>query len=54
MAMAERRNIEGGAILRDWFFVPGAKGPAPATTMAYGCAGVKEHGKWNCDICDIF
>jgi dienelactone hydrolase len=27
-----------------WLFVPGAKGPAPAITMAHGYAGVKEHG----------
>lgn len=48
MAMAERRNIEfgveGGVTLRGWLFVPGAKGPAPAITMAHGYAGVKEHG----------
>src|SRR6266446_5331646 len=48
MAMAERRNIEfgveGGVTLRGWLFVPGAKGPAPAITMADGYAGVKEHG----------
>ncbi len=35
MAMAERKNIEfgveGGVTLRGWLFVPGAKGPAPAT-----------------------
>ena len=30
--------------LRGWLFVPGAKGPAPAITMAHGYAGVKEHG----------
>ena len=45
MAIAERRNIEfgveGGATLRGWLFVPGAKGPAPAITMAHGYAGVK-------------
>ena len=48
MAIAERRNIEfgveGGVTLRGWLFVPGAKGPAPAITMAHGYAGVKEHG----------
>ena len=48
MAMAERRNVEfaveGGVTLRDWLFVPGAKGPAPAITMAHGYAGVKELG----------
>src|SRR5271165_1476710 len=48
MAMAERKNIEfgveGGVTLRGWLFVPGAKGPAPAVTMAHGYAGVKEHG----------
>jgi fermentation-respiration switch protein FrsA (DUF1100 family) len=48
MAMAERRNIEfgveGGVTLRGWLFVPNAKGPAPAITMAHGYAGVKEHG----------
>src|ERR1700758_5487598 len=48
MAMAEKRNIEfgveGGVTLRGWLFVPGAKGPAPAITMAHGYAGVKEHG----------
>src|ERR1700738_4355877 len=48
MAMAERKNIEfgveGGVTLRGWLFVPGAKGPAPAITMAHGYAGVKEHG----------
>src|ERR1700721_1710869 len=48
MAMAERRNIEfgveGGVTLRGWLFVPGAKGPAPAITMAHGYAGVREHG----------
>jgi dienelactone hydrolase len=47
MAMAERKNIEfgveGGVTLRGWLFVPGAKGPAPAITMAHGYAGVKEH-----------
>ena len=47
MAIAERRNIEfgveGGVTLRGWLFVPGAKGPAPAITMAHGYAGVKEH-----------
>jgi hypothetical protein len=36
--MAERRNIEfgveGGVTLRGWLFVPDAKGPAPAITMA--------------------
>src|SRR5258707_12816967 len=41
--MAERRNIEfgveGGVTLRGWLFVPGAKGPAPAITMAHGYAG---------------
>jgi fermentation-respiration switch protein FrsA (DUF1100 family) len=46
--MAERKNIEfgveGGVTLRGWLFVPGAKGPAPAITMAHGYAGVKEHG----------
>src|ERR1700730_8918448 len=46
--MAERRNIEfgveGGLTLRGWLFIPGAKGPAPAITMAHGYAGVKEHG----------
>ena len=46
--MAERKNIEfgveGGVTLRVWLFVPGAKGPAPAITMAHGYAGVKEHG----------
>ncbi len=46
--MAERRNIEfgvdGGVTLRGWLFIPGAKGPAPAITMAHGYAGVKEHG----------
>ena len=46
--MAERRNIEfgveGGVTLRGWLFVPAAKGPAPAITMAHGYAGVKEHG----------
>ncbi len=40
MAMAERKNIEfgveGGVTLRGWLFVPGAKGPAPAITMAHG------------------
>jgi len=40
--MAERRNVEfaveGGATLRGWLFVPGAKGPAPAITMAHGYA----------------
>jgi hypothetical protein len=39
MAMAERRNIEfgveGGVTLRGWLFVPGAKTPAPAITMAH-------------------
>jgi cephalosporin-C deacetylase-like acetyl esterase len=25
--------------LRGWLFVPGAKGPAPAITMAHGYAG---------------
>jgi cephalosporin-C deacetylase-like acetyl esterase len=39
-AMAERRNVEfaveGGVTLRGWLFVPGAKGPAPAITMAHG------------------
>ena len=48
MAIAERRKIEfgveGGVTLRGWLFVPGAKGPAPAITMAHGYAGVKEHG----------
>jgi uncharacterized protein len=48
MAKAERRNIEfgveGGVTLRGWLFVPNAKGPAPAITMAHGYAGVKEHG----------
>lgn len=48
MAIAERKNIEfgveGGVRLRGWLFVPGAKGPAPAITMAHGYAGVKEHG----------
>jgi dipeptidyl aminopeptidase/acylaminoacyl peptidase len=48
MATAERRNIEfgveGGVTLRGWLFVPNAKGPAPAITMAHGYAGVKEHG----------
>ena len=48
MAMAERKNIEfgveGGVTLRGWLFVPDAKGPAPAITMAHGYAGVKEHG----------
>src|SRR3981189_1351076 len=48
MAMAERKNIEfvveGGVTLHGWLFVPGAKGPAPAITMAHGYAGVKEHG----------
>src|SRR5580700_516275 len=48
MAMTERRNVgfavEGGATLRGWLFVPGAKGPAPAITMAHGYAGVKEQG----------
>src|ERR1700693_5781819 len=48
MTIAERRNIEvgveGGVTLRGWLFVPGAKGPAPAITMAHGYAGVKEHG----------
>src|ERR1700737_3155333 len=48
MAMAERRNIEfggeGGVTLRGWLFVPGAKTPAKAITMAHGYAGVKEHG----------
>ena len=48
MAIAERRNIEfgveGGVTLHGWLFVPGAKGPAPAITMAHGYAGVKEHG----------
>jgi fermentation-respiration switch protein FrsA (DUF1100 family) len=48
MATAERRNIEfgveGGVMLRGWLFVPNAKGPAPAITMAHGYAGVKEHG----------
>jgi dienelactone hydrolase len=48
MAMAESRNIEfgveGGVTLRGWLFVPNAKGPAPAITMAHGYAGVKEHG----------
>jgi uncharacterized protein len=47
-AMAERRNVEfvveGGVTLRGWLFVPGAKGPAPAITMAHGYAGVKELG----------
>ena len=47
MAIAERKNIEfgveGGVTLRGWLFVPGAKGPAPAITMAHGYAGVKEH-----------
>ena len=42
MAMAERKNIEfgveGGVTLRGWLFVPGAKGPAPAITMAHGYA----------------
>ncbi len=46
--MAERRNVEfvveGGVTLRGWLFVPGAKGLAPAITMAHGYAGVKEHG----------
>jgi fermentation-respiration switch protein FrsA (DUF1100 family) len=45
---AERRNVEfaveGGVTLRGWLFVPGAKGPAPAITMAHGYAGVKEQG----------
>jgi uncharacterized protein len=48
LRMAERKNIEfgveGGVTLRGWLFVPGAKGPAPAITMAHGYAGVKEHG----------
>src|SRR5580700_3261277 len=48
MAMVERRNVEfaveGGVTLRGWLFVPGAKGPAPAITMAHGYAGVKELG----------
>jgi fermentation-respiration switch protein FrsA (DUF1100 family) len=48
MAMAERRNVEfaveGGVTLRGWLFVPGAKGPAPAITMAHGYAGVKDLG----------
>jgi uncharacterized protein len=48
MAMAERKNVEfaveGGATLRGWLFVPGAKGPARAITLAHGYAGVKEHG----------
>ena len=48
MAMVERNNVEfgveGGVTLRGWLFVPGAKGPAPAITMAHGYAGVKEHG----------
>ena len=48
MAMAERKNIEfgveGGVTLRGWLFLPGAKGLAPAITMAHGYAGVKEHG----------
>jgi len=48
MAMAERRNVEfgveGGVRLRGWLFVPGAKGPAPAITMAHGYGGLKEHG----------
>src|SRR6478609_4566070 len=48
MAIAERRNIEfgveGGVTLRGWLFVPGAKTPAPAISMAHGYAGVKEHG----------
>jgi fermentation-respiration switch protein FrsA (DUF1100 family) len=48
MAMADRRNVEfegeGGVTLRGWLFVPGAKGPAPAITMAHGYAGVKELG----------
>jgi uncharacterized protein len=43
MAMAERKNIEfgveGGVTLRGWLFVPGAKGPAPAITMAHSYAG---------------
>jgi len=46
--MAERKNIEfgveGGVTLRGWLFVPSAKDPAPAITMAHGYAGVKEHG----------
>ena len=46
--MVERKNVEfgveGGVRLRGWLFVPGAKGPAPAITMAHGYAGVKEHG----------
>jgi dienelactone hydrolase len=48
MTMAERKNIEfaveGGVTLRGWLFVPGAKGPASAITMAHGYAGVKEQG----------
>src|SRR6202045_4891077 len=48
MAMAERRKVEfgveGGVRLRGWLFVPGAKGPAPAITMAHGYGGLKEHG----------
>jgi uncharacterized protein len=47
MAIAERRNIEfgvEGVTLRGWLFVPGAKGPAAAITLAHGYAGVKEHG----------
>ena len=42
MAMADRRNVEfeveGGVTLRGWLFVPGAKGPAPAITMAHAIA----------------
>jgi hypothetical protein len=47
--MVERRDIafevEGGARLRGWLFVPDTGvGPYPAVSMAHGYAGVKEHG----------
>ena len=51
MAMAERKNIEfgveGGVALRGWLFVPGAKGPAPAITMAHGYARCEGARAWN-------
>jgi len=37
-------EVEGGAKLRGWLFVPPGEGRRPAITMAHGYAGVKEMG----------
>src|SRR3979490_1736558 len=46
--MVQRQDVEftaeGGVTLRGWLFVPEGPGRHPASTMAHGYAGVRDHG----------